>query len=82
MVSSLDMPQPLDDELDAVDTINAAALGMAKRWKLVRSDGEIACMREGCSQVATLPTLLCTEHVYLRRFDVTHILSQRRVPSR
>lgn len=52
------------------DRIHAAALEQAKRWNLVCEDGQIVCMRERCGVVATLPSLLCSEHLAERRGEV------------
>jgi hypothetical protein len=48
------------------DTILAAALEHAKRWNLVCENGQIVCMRERCQFEATLPSLLCAEHLAAR----------------
>jgi hypothetical protein len=54
------LPEPTDPQCEA-------ALAFAKRWNLVCDNGEIVCMRDGCDLVATLPTLLCAEHLVARR---------------
>lgn len=55
------------DDAAPPDRINDAALAHAKRWNLVCDDGQIVCMRERCNRVATLPSLLCAEHLAARR---------------
>jgi hypothetical protein len=51
----------------ATDTIHAAALAYAKRFNLVCTNGQIICSREHCGLEATLPSLLCAEHLAARR---------------
>lgn len=60
-------PMPLAQAVDRVDQIHAAALTHAKRWNLVCTNGQIVCMREHCGVEATLPSLLCAEHLAARR---------------
>ena len=48
---------------EPLDPISAAALAYAKRWNRVCDNGEVVCIRDGCDQVATLPTLLCEAHL-------------------
>jgi hypothetical protein len=55
---------PVSEPLDA---ISSAALAHARRWNLVCENGEIVCLRDGCDQVATLPTLLCEAHLLARQ---------------
>lgn len=47
--------------------IEETALALAKRWNLVCENGEVICLRDGCDQRATLPSLLCTDHLLSRR---------------
>lgn len=58
----------LPSEADAeTDKIHAAALAQAHRWRLVADNGQIWCMRDGCDFEATLPSLLCKEHLAARK---------------
>lgn len=60
------MTAPTHDRA-ALDAIDATALALARRWNLVTDNGEIVCMRERCDQVASLPSLLCAEHLQAHR---------------
>jgi len=66
-MSAVTAPLPAGEALEPVDAIDATALALARRWNLVCENGEIVCMRAGCDQVATLPGLLCAEHLRAHR---------------
>jgi len=53
-------PEHVSSSLGA---IHAAALAQAKKWNLVCDNGQIVCLRDGCGQEATLPSLLCQGHL-------------------
>jgi hypothetical protein len=61
---SNEKPQSLAVSLGALDE---AALAQAKRWNLVCDNGQIICLRQGCGMEATLPSLLCAEHLAMHR---------------
>ncbi len=63
-MSEATKPEPLAASLG---TINEAALEQAKRWNLVCDNGQIICLRDGCGQEATLPSLLCGGHLAAHR---------------
>ena len=62
-------PTPLGAELAPSDII-ATARSYARKWNLVCDNGQIVCLRDGCGLEATLPTLLCTEHLAAHRSRV------------
>lgn len=39
--------------------MDEAALAHAKKWKLLRTDGTVKCLHNGCDGDGTLPTLEC-----------------------
>lgn len=47
----------------ALSPIEQTALALAHKWRLVTEAGEICCLRDGCPRFATLPSLLCAEHL-------------------
>jgi hypothetical protein len=57
-------PEPLSKSLDK---INEAAMEHAKRFNLICDNGQIVCLRKGCGLEATLPSLLCAEHLAMHR---------------
>lgn len=54
-----DSPQPARASTTAV--MDEAALAYAKKWKLVRGDGTVKCLNNGCDGDGTLPTLECAD---------------------
>lgn len=48
-------------------TIHETALALAKRWNLLGDNGDVTCLRDGCDRHATLPSLLCAEHLLSHR---------------
>lgn len=50
-------PQPVATSTGEI--LDAAAISMARAWKLVRADGTVKCLRDACDGDATLPTLEC-----------------------
>ncbi len=64
------MTRPLEFAPTTVDLVNRmceAAYELAVRWDLVQQDGSVRCMRAGCTETASLPTLLCRQHQASRR---------------
>lgn len=47
--------------------LDEAALAMARKWNLVTDEGQVLCLRGGCDQLATLPSLLCRAHLVAHR---------------
>lgn len=56
-----------DADRPAILPMDAAALNMARRFRLIREDGTVKCIRDGCENDATLPTLECKWHVEYRK---------------
>lgn len=54
------MSAPAPAELSPVEQ---TALALAKRWNLLCDNGDVVCLRQGCGQLATLPSLLCADHL-------------------
>lgn len=50
-----------------LDPVHACALEHARRFNLVCDNGQIVCLRDGCGQEATLPSLLCPGHLNAHR---------------
>jgi hypothetical protein len=59
--------KPLAPRPEPTDPQRETALALAKRWNLLCENGEVVCLRNGCDERATLPSLLCTEHLLSHR---------------
>lgn len=52
-------PNPLRPVKELFSGIDQAAIAYAKKWGLVREDGTIRCLTQGCKGDGTAPTLRC-----------------------